>query len=285
MARPKIPGLSAEQQQQLYEQLLRYNKERESYKTAGAYLVVLPHADKACYSLWFYAPTVERSSILYLEDLSVSVFESLRKVSAAFFYSSRKLFLVEYNKKRMATKGDDLIGFGKYRGHYLHEILRIDPSYLIWIANKYTPKIQKQERFVSMAQAYVSVYLERMTQKNRQAKNRSLYLGKKGETLRDLHFLITHIRLQDDPYKTRTVGTSTYFYVTQVLYLKDRSGNCAMAAIPALNPSMESGRLSAMERAFRIGEIIHIASARISRIFQFKGIKYTSLNYVRLAKS
>ena len=200
-----------------------------------------------------------------------------------FFKSPRKLFLVEYNEKRMATKGDDLIGFGKYRGHYLHEVFRIDPSYLIWIANKYTPKIPKQERFVRMAQAYVSVYLDLARQKKNSEKDVSRYLGKKGETIKDIHFQITHIRLQDDPYKTRVVGTTVYFYVSQVLYLKDREGNRAIASIAAQYPSMESGHLSALEHTFHINEIIHIASARISQTFLYKGTRYTRLNYVRLS--
>ena len=34
MAKPTIPGLKAEEQQQLYEQLLHYNEGRESYKEA-----------------------------------------------------------------------------------------------------------------------------------------------------------------------------------------------------------------------------------------------------------
>ena len=283
MARPVIHGLSAEEQQQLYDLLRHYNEGREPYRVSGAYLMVLPHDGKACYTLWFYSPQVEKAQLLYLEELSESVHESFRKVSTQFFYSNRKLFLVEYNEKHMATKGDDLIGFGKYRGHYLHEVFRIDPSYLMWIAKKYTPKIPKQERFVRIAQAYVSVYLDLMKQKSRQEKNLSRYLGKKGETLKDISFQITHIRLQDDPYKTRVAGSVTYFYVAQVLYLKDRDGNRAIASIPALYPSMMSGQLSAMERAFRIGEVVHLASARISQTFQFKGVKYTRLNYVRLS--
>lgn len=283
MAKPTIPGLKAEEQQQLYEQLLHYNEGRESYKVSGAYLIVLPHAGKSCYSLWFYSPLVERTAILYLYDLTESIEESLRKVSSLFFKSPRKLFLVEYNEKRMATKGDDLIGFGKYRGHYLHEVFRIDPSYLIWIANKYTPKIPKQERFVRMAQAYVSVYLDLARQKKNSEKDVSRYLGKKGETIKDIHFQITHIRLQDDPYKTRVVGTTVYFYVSQVLYLKDREGNRAITSIAAQYPSMESGHLSALEHTFHINEIIHIASARISQTFLYKGTRYTRLNYVRLS--
>ena len=47
--------------------------------------------------------------------------------STMFYYSKRCLILVDYNEKRMQSNGDDLIFFGKYRGHFLHEILKIDP--------------------------------------------------------------------------------------------------------------------------------------------------------------
>ena len=134
-----------------------------------------------------------------------------------------------------------------------------------------------------MAQAYVSVYLDLARQKKNSEKDVSRYLGKKGETIKDIHFQITHIRLQDDPYKTRVVGTTVYFYVSQVLYLKDREGNRAITSIAAQYPSMESGHLSALEHTFHINEIIHIASARISQTFLYKGTRYTRLNYVRLS--
>ena len=63
----------------------------------------------------------------------------------------RPLLIVEYNSKRMQNSGDDISSFGIYHGHYLHEILRIDPGYLTWIAFKFTPRIPKQERFVQIA--------------------------------------------------------------------------------------------------------------------------------------
>ncbi len=281
MARPIIPTLSTEQQTQLYEQLRRYNEGRDSYKVSGAYLIVLPYAGKSHYSLWFYSPTVERNPILYLDDLSESVQESLRRVSTLCFHSARKVFLVEYNEKRMATHGDDLIGFGKYRGHYLYEVLKIDPAYVNWIASKYTPRIPKQVRFTQMARAYMSVYVDFSRQK--QSRNQSSqFLGKKGERLKGLSLRIMHIRLEDDPYRTHAAGGSALFYVTQVLYAEDRAGNRVILSLPALYPSLVSGQLSAMERAFRVGEIIRVASARISQIFVYKGIKYTRLNYVKL---
>ena len=88
-----------------------------------------------------------------------------------FYYSKRCLILVDYNEKRMQSNGDDLIFFGKYRGHFLHEILKIDPSYLSWIAYKFTPKIPKQERFVKIAQAYHSIHLDIMQRKSESERN------------------------------------------------------------------------------------------------------------------
>ena len=57
---------------------------------------------------------------------------------------------------------------GKYRGHFLHEILKIDPAYLSWVAYKFTPKIPKQERFVKIAQAYHSIHLVYHDQESRE---------------------------------------------------------------------------------------------------------------------
>lgn len=203
--------------------------------------------------------------------------------TSMFFYSKRKLLIVEYNAKRMTSKGDDLIGFGKYRGHYLYEILQIDPAYVVWIANKYTPRIPKQERFVQMARVYVSVYLDRIWQKKKQTET-SHYLGKKGQTVKDLTLKVSHVRLEDDPYKTGVQGNEPVFYVNQIVGLTDIHGNRVIIIFPALYPSLVSGQLSALEHAYRAGEILHVSTARIFKTFEYRGIKYTRLYYVRLKR-
>ena len=135
MANPLIPGISATEQDLLYKKLSIYNQKKASFKEAGAYLVVLPRTDYPRYSLWVYSPLPERQSIFYIFDLNEDVHEALRIASTLCYYSLRPLLLVEYNAKRMQNRGDDIISFGKYHGHYLHEILRIDPGYLTWIAS------------------------------------------------------------------------------------------------------------------------------------------------------
>ena len=170
MANPKLPGRPEAEQALLYAKLNEYNRGRMSYKEAGAYFVVLPRPGHPTYSVWIYSPTLEKNRLLFIHELSADINESLRMASTLFFFSRRCLLIVEYNEKRMQSNGDDIISFGRYRGHYLHEILKVDPAYLSWIAYKYTPKIPKQERFVAIAQVYHSVHLDIMQRKARQKR-------------------------------------------------------------------------------------------------------------------
>ena len=263
MANPRLPGISENEQALLYAKLNEYNRGRASFKEVGVYLVVLPRPGKPNYSLWLYSPLPEKQSILYIHDLSPDINESLRMASTMFYYSKRCIILVDYNEKRMQSNGDDLIFFGKYRGHFLHEILKIDPAYLSWVAYKFIPKIPKQERFVKIAQAYHSIHLDIMIRKSREKRSSS--------------------RLEDDPYKTRVNGTTPQFFVKQVLTLTDASGNLVTMSIPSKNPSAVSCTLSGIEHEYRLGDIIYVASAKVSRRYESYGSKYTRLSHVKFA--
>ena len=283
MANPIIPGIPQTEQDLLYSKLNAYNQGRASYKEVGAYLVVLPRPEHLQYTLWIYSPLPGRQSIFYICDLSTDIHETLRMASTLCFYSPRSLLLVEYNAKRMQSKGDDIISVGKYHGHFLHEILKVDPAYLSWIAYKFTPKIPKQERFVKIAQAYHSVHLDVMLRKSKEVRRKSRYLGEVNEKLTDLKLKVMRVRLEDDPYKTRIYGTTPQFFVKQILTLNDASGNLVTMSIPSKTPSAVSCTLSGIEHEYRPGEIIYVASARVSRLFESYGSKYTRLSNVKLA--
>ncbi len=281
MANPRLPDISEHEQALLYAKLNEYNQGRASFKEAGVYLVVLPQPGKPNYSLWFYSLLPEKQSILYIHDLSPDVNESLRMASTMLYYSRRCLILMDYNEKRMHTSGDDLIFFGKYRGHYLHEILKIDPNYLGWIAYKFIPKIPKQERFVKIAQACYSVHIDIMQRQTREKYSSNRYLGEAGEKLTDLKLKVIRVRLEDDPYKTRVSGNTPQFFVKQILTATDPGGNLAIISVPARNPSAVSGTLSGIEHEYQPGEIIYIESAKVSRRYESRGLKYTRLNHVK----
>ena len=281
MANPKLPGISESEQALLYAKLNEYNRGRASFKEAGVYLVVLPRPGKPNYSLWLYSPLPEKQSILYIHDLSPDINESLRIASTMFYYSRRCLILMDYNEKRMQSNGDDLIFFGKYRGHFLHEILRIDPAYLTWIAFKFQPRIPKQERFVQIAKIYHSVYLDIQRRKTYQT-NGGRFLGKEGEKVENLTLTVLSVRLEDNPYKTQLKGTTPYFYVRQVLKLKDSIGNFVSIRLNARTASRKSCQLPAVEHAYQVGELMEIASARIARTYIIGSTKYTRLTHVKL---
>ena len=280
MANPILPGISIAEQESLYQKLNEYNLKRATFKEAGAFLVVLPRPDRPKYSLWIYSPLPERQSIFYLFDLSTDIHETLRMASSLCYYSPRPLHLVEYNAKRMQNKGDDIVSFGKYHGHYLHEVMRIDPAYLSWIAFKFTPRIPKQERFVQIAKIYHSVYLDILQRQTKQPPS-SRFLGKEGEKVENLALTVLSVRLEDDPYKTQVKGTTPYFYVRQVLKLKDASGNFVTFRVNARTASRNSCQLPAMEHAYQAGDTVYVSTARIARTYVIGSAKHTRLNYVK----
>ena len=284
MANPILPGIPEAEQALLYRKLNDYNQGRASYKEAGTYLVVLPRPDHPRYSLWIYSPLPGRQSIFYIQDLSEDIHESLRASSTLCYYSPRPLLLVEYNAKHMQSKGDDLIPVGKYRGHFLHEIFRIDPAYITWTAYKFTPRIPKQERFVHIARIYHSVHVDILRRQVRQPPSALRHLGQPGEKLENLTLRVLRVRLEDDPYKTTVKGNTPYFYVRQLLTLEDPIGNLVTLRLNARTASHESCQLPATEHAFQPGETLHVASARIAHTYTSAGKPYTRLNYVKLRK-
>lgn len=284
MANPRLPDLSEQEQNLLYEKLNTYNQGKASFKEVGCYLVVLPRERRPNYSLWFYTPLLDRRSFLYIEELKPNIVSSLRMVTSELWYSNRCILITDYNEKRMSTHGDDLVPFGKYQGHFLYEVMKIDPGYINWIACKFTPRIPKQERFVRMAQAYNMVQLDKMLKKKQQVRQTSQYLGKTGDRLTDLTLKVTKVRLEDDPYKTGVDGTVPLFYVRQRLATIDRNGNLVNITLSSRNPSRVSGQLSSLEHAYKPGEFLRIASARIAATYESQGIRYTRLNYVKFTK-
>lgn len=280
MANPILTGVSPAEQELLYSKLNVYNQGRASYKEAGAYLVVLPRPERPQYTLWIYSPLPERQAIFYIRDLSENIHEALRVASTLCYYSPRSLYIVEYNAKRMQSKGDDIVSFGKYHGHFLHEVLSIDPSYVSWIAFKYTPRIPKQERFVQIARIYHSVWLDFQQRRNRALKQ-SHYLGKEGEKVENLRLIVTHARIEDNPYRTHIQEHIPYFYVRQVLKLKDAMGNLVTMRINARTPSHVSGQVPATEHIYQPGERVYVASARIVRTYLAGTTPTTRLGYVK----
>lgn len=93
---------------------------------------------------------------------------------------------------------------------------------------------------------------------------------------------VLKVRIEDDPYKTRVNGTTVLFYVRQIVTLADPSANRVVIRFTSKSPSQESCQVPATEREYKVNELIHIASARVARIYELHGMKYTRLSHVKL---
>lgn len=90
--------------------------------------------------------------------------------------------------------------FGKYKGKHLAEIYYVDPSYMLWLANKFEPTNPRYERVVELAKRFAVVHFELTVRKPRIASV-SHFVGAVGETLKDLQVTVLNVRLQVDTYK------------------------------------------------------------------------------------
>ena len=112
---------------------------------------------------------------------------------------------------------DDIIAFGKYRGKHLAEIYYVEPSYVLWLANKFTPNNHRYDKLIALAKDFAIVHFELTVQK-RHISSVSKFVGKTGEQLKDLYLTVLNVRLQTDSYKAD-------FYVDQNVLAADRDGN------------------------------------------------------------
>lgn len=130
-------------------------------------------------------------------------------------------------------------------------------------------------------QIYHSVHLDIQRRKTYQTTG-GRFLGKEGEKVENLTLTVLSVRLEDNPYKTQLKGTTPYFYVRQVLKLKDSIGNFVSIRLNARTASRKSCQLPAVEHAYQVGELMEIASARIARTYIIGSTKYTRLTHVKL---
>lgn len=71
--------------------------------------------------------------------------------------------------------------------------------------------------------------------------------------MENLTLTVLSVRLEDNPYKTQLKGTTPYFYVRQVLKLKDSVGNFVSIRMNARTASRKSCQLPAVEHAYQVG--------------------------------
>lgn len=258
-----------------------FNQRR--FPDKGHYIVLYPTNKSLYYTLWFYNPDAEHHPFIYLYNLELDALSSVRKAMRTMANSLLPLELKE-EIDSTSYQGDDIVLFGKYRGHHLQSIYQIDPRYINWIADKYEAKTKSERRFKELARTYNKVFLDLQTKKRYQS-TAGHFAGRPGEKLENLELTITKVRIEDDFYKTDLVDGVEYFYVDQLLTATDSAGNYFLLTVKAKDRSLTSKTLSPGTHSYQKDEKLSIASAKVLKHIESHNTKYTKIGYIKFTEN
>ena len=272
-----MDNISGYIEQFVLDKLNTFNEGRNTDK--GVYFILLPNEKTAYYTLWFYNPAAEFHPNVFLSTLDVNAINSVEKAMKTTANSFARL-TIKMRLESISHNADDIVSFGKYRSYHLFEVAAIDPKYVTWIANKYEARVQSERRFKELAATYSWVYQDLNTSRMHKVPV-SRFIGTIDEKLNDLQLSVRRVKVEDNPYKTRSVRGTTHFYVDQKIVASDESGNLFFFTIRASDRSLESGKLSNADHAYQAGDIMHIRSAKVIKHYTSRNIRYTKLGYIK----
>lgn len=266
-------SLSAGMAEKVFGRIDEFNRGRSADN--GKYVISLATPYRPYYAFWRMFPG--RSQPLYIRTLAVT-FEAASERAFSLLQNCNVMLDVADNSTFESCYGlsDDIVPFGKYRGKRLAEVFYVDPSYVLWLANKFEPHSKRYEPVVALAKLFALVHFELNVQKRRIASV-SHFIGKVGDKLKDQYLTVLNVRLQVDQYKPD-------FYVDQNVLAADRDGNRFTFLVKAAGRSLAPDALSCYTRKIRASEVLYLLSAKIMSQYERHGVRYTRLGYVKIRK-
>ena len=244
-----------------------FNRGRTSVN--GRYAISMATEFRPYYALW---RVWEGKQPLFVRTLAVTLQAALERAAAMLQNCNVELVCLDNSFFESGYgRTDDIMPFGKYRGKRMAEVFYVDPSYVLWLANKFTPDTDRFDKLIAMARQFAEVHFE-LTVSKRKISSVSNYVGEKGDKLRDVFVTVINIRRQVDTYKPD-------FYVDLNILASDRDGNRCVFLIKAGGRSLSPNQVSCHTRKVEVGEVLHIRSCKVMAHFESHGVRYTRLGY------
>ena len=119
----------------------------------GCYAISMATAYRPYYGFWRIFPNVQvplfiRTLAVTFDTASERAFALLQNCNIRLEALDNQIFESYYGSS------DDMIPFGKYRGKRMSEIYYIDPSYVLWLANKFQPEQKRYEPLAEKAKPF-----------------------------------------------------------------------------------------------------------------------------------
>lgn len=240
----------------------------------GVYAISMATDFRPYYALWRLFPSEQP---LFVRTLAVTFQAALERAMDILQNCNVRLECSDNSEfENSYGRTDDIIPFGKYRGKRLAEIYYVEPSYVLWLANKFKSETDRFDRLVYLARLFSKVHFEITVHKNR-ISSVSHFVGEKGDKLKGLLLKVLNVRKQVDGYKAD-------FYVDQNVLAADRDGNRFVFLVKAAGRSLSPNELSCHSRLVENGETLHVLSAKVMSHYESRGVRYTRLGYVKLEK-
>ena len=240
----------------------------------GIYAISMATDFRPYYALWRLFPDEQP---LFIRTLAVTFQAAVERAMAILQNCNVRLECRDNSEFEMYYgRTDDIISFGKYRGKRLAEIYYVEPSYVLWLANKFKPDTDRFDKLMYIARLFAKVNFEITVHKNR-ISSVSHFVGEKGENIKGLLLKVINVKKQVDVYKAD-------FYVDQNILAADRDGNRFVFLVKAAGRSLSPNDLSCHSRVVVNGELLHVLSAKVMSHYESKGVRYTRLGYVKLEK-
>lgn len=262
---------SSEEMKRISERMEAFNRGRTDKN--GIYAISLSTPSRPYYAFWRIFP--DDPVPLFIRTLATVLETAVERAFVALVNCNIRLEIRD-NSCFEAGYGtsNDVIPFGKYRGKRLAEIYYIDPSYVLWLANKFKVENRRYEYIVSVARKFSLVHFELTIQKRRIASV-SKFVGEVGGHVKDQNLTVLGVRLIVDKYRPD-------FYVDQHILAVDRDGNRFVFTVKAGGQSLSPYRLSCHSREIKRNEILHVRSAKVMSHYKFNGVQYTRLGYLQM---
>ena len=154
--------LSPERAAKIFDRIDMFNRGRT--ETNGKYVISMPTPYRPYYGFWRIF--LNDNAPLFIRTLAVT-FDAAAERAFALLQNCNVLLDVQDNAVFESCYGqsDDIIPFGKYRGKRLAEIFYVDPSYVLWLANKFVVETKRYEPLVLLAKKFAKVHFELTIQK------------------------------------------------------------------------------------------------------------------------
>lgn len=257
--------------EKIFRRVEEFNRGRRD--DMGYYAISVATPFRSYYALWRVFTNVSPIPV-FIQTLAVTLDDAVQRAARYLLNCNVKL-LIKDNSFFEPYYGMtvDIVEFGKYRGKRLSEIYRIDPNYVLWLANKFEPRTYRDKKLSIMAKGFARVHYETVVKKGR-IPGASKHVGAQGEKLTDLNLTVLGVRYQLDNYKRG-------YYVDQSVLAVDADGNRFSFVVKAAGESLSPDMLNCYTRKIFPQEHLYIKSAKVLSHYESRGVKCTRIGYVK----